>query len=132
MRRVAELGAPGGIARMKRLIRRIPKMVVLILILSACTKESVDLQQSIIGKWQQDGGTSDAIEFFAGGTLIGTRKDVTNVLTGRYSFSGSNRMQMGYDAPPPQSQPRTFDVSIAGETLVLSDGIIRWTYHRVK
>lgn len=106
--------------------------IVVILVSGGCSKQDAKVQDLIIGKWQQEGGASDGIEFFAGGGFVGTRTGVTNILTGTYKFCGSTRMQLEYQASPAFSQPRMFDVSITGESLVLTDGSIRWTYRRAK
>jgi hypothetical protein len=97
-------------------------MLVAVL-LSAC---GAKVQSAIIGKWERGGAIT---EFKNDGTVVVTTNE-GSVINGTYKFPDSKTIEL--DMPAENGGKATFDISISGDTLSLSNANGGADFTRVK
>ena len=86
---------------------------MLAIFLVSCSSNS---ENSIVGKWQKDGGTQAKVEFYKDGSV--TAVAGSNQLSGKYEFLDENRLRIDYGG---KVGAMIFKMSILENELVLTE-----------
>jgi hypothetical protein len=90
----------------------------LVVLVSALLFVSCSLKSSIVGKWQEIGG-SETIEFFKDGTISLTSHGIS--LNGKYTFIEDDRIKVEFGGLGSIAGPILYRASISSGELTLND-----------